>query len=96
MPFRIAVSVWGAKARNETLRGTGSYDRSLATATGDKRAMIYFTISRDNIDDIEPVVLDCVERGIPVCFQGFQHDDRIYAVAGGAGNRTRATTAISG
>ncbi|HMI20823.1 MAG TPA: hypothetical protein VK533_14905 [Sphingomonas sp.] len=71
VPFRIAVSVWGAKARNETLRGPNSYDRSLATATGDKRAMIYFTISRDNIDDIEPVVLDCVARGIPVCFQDF-------------------------
>jgi MoaA/NifB/PqqE/SkfB family radical SAM enzyme len=71
VPFRIAISVWGAKERNEKLRGANSYERAMATATGDKRAMIYFTVSRDNIDDIEPVVLDCVERGIDVCFQDF-------------------------
>jgi hypothetical protein len=71
VPFRVAVSVWGAKERNDRLRGADSYDRALATATGDKRAMIYFTISRNNIDDIEAVVRDCAARGIPVCFQDF-------------------------
>ena len=71
VPFRVAISVWGAKARNERLRGANSYDRAFATAAGDRRAMIYFTISRDNIDDIEAVVLDCVAQGIDISFQDF-------------------------
>lgn len=71
VPFRIAVSVWGSRSRNDLLRGANSYDRALTAATGDRRAMIYLTISRDNIDDIESVVRDCAARGIPVCFQDF-------------------------
>lgn len=71
VPFRVAISVWGHRERNAQLRGASSYDAALAGAQGDPRAMIYFTISRDNIDDIEAVVLDCVERGIPVSFQDF-------------------------
>jgi hypothetical protein len=71
VPFRVAISVWGARDRNNHLRGDDSYDHALATAIGDPRAMIYFTISRDNIDDIEHVVLDCVERGLAISFQDF-------------------------
>ena len=69
--FRIAISVWGARARNERLRGAQSYDHAFDAARGDPRAMIYFTISRDNIDDIEAVVLNCVREGIDVSFQDF-------------------------
>lgn len=71
VPFRVAISVWGARERNERLRGANSYDRAFATAAGDPRALIYFTISRDNIDDIEAVVLDCVAHGIDISFQDF-------------------------
>ena len=71
VPFRIAISVWGTKERNERLRGADSYDRAFANAAGDPRALIYFTINRDNIDDIEGVVLDCVAHGLRISFQDF-------------------------
>ncbi len=71
VPFRIAVSVWGNRAKNERLRGANSYDRAFKTAQGDPRALIYFTISRDNIDDIESVVKDCVRYDIPFSLQDF-------------------------
>ena len=71
VPFRIAISLWGARDRNEKLRGSQSYDQAFATARGDKRALIYFTISRENIDDIEAVVVDCVRHGVDISFQDF-------------------------
>jgi len=71
VPFRIAISVWGTKERNERLRGADSYDRAFANAAGDPRALIYFTINRDNIEDIEGVVLDCVAHGLKISFQDF-------------------------
>lgn len=40
IPFRIAISVWGARERNERLRGAASYDQAMQAAAGDKRALI--------------------------------------------------------
>jgi hypothetical protein len=71
VPFRIAISVWGNRSRNERLRGADSYQQAFRTATGDPRALIYYTITRLNIDDIEDVVADCVRHGICVSFNDF-------------------------
>ena len=70
-PFRIAISVWGARARNERLRGADSYDQAFRTAKGDPRALMYYTIMRDNIADLEEVVEDCVRHQVPVSLQDF-------------------------
>jgi hypothetical protein len=71
IPFRVAISVWGGRVKNELLRGASSYQQAFETARGDPRAMIYFTISRGNIDDIEEVVRDCVAQGLKVSFNAF-------------------------
>lgn len=71
VPFRIAVSVWGARGRSEFLRGLSSYDQAFETAKGDPRAVIYFTINRQNIDDIPEVVEDCVSAGVKLSFNDF-------------------------
>jgi hypothetical protein len=71
VPFRIAVSVWGGRGMNERLRGSDSYDQAFQTASGDPRALIYYTISRGNIDEIEDVVMDCVTHDIPISLQDF-------------------------
>jgi hypothetical protein len=71
VPFRIAISVWGAKSRNETLRGSQSYEQAFRTAQGDERAVIYLTINRTNVDDIPEVVQDCAGRGLKIAFNDF-------------------------
>ncbi len=71
IPFRIAISIWGAKERNESLRGEQSYSQALDAAIDDPRAFIYFTINRQNIDDIAEVVADCVKRNIQISFNDF-------------------------
>ena len=71
VPFRIAVSIWGAKGRSEYLRGASSYDQAFETAKGDPRAVIYLTINRQNIDDIPEVVSDCVKSRVKLSFNDF-------------------------
>lgn len=71
VPFRIAISVWGARRRNEALRGAAAYERAFETARGDPRALIYMTINRTNVDDIPAVVADCVEHGVKIAFNDF-------------------------
>ncbi len=71
LPFRIAISLWGKRERNDVLRGEASYDQAMRTATGDARAMMLYTISRENIEDIPEVVEDCVARGLSIALQDF-------------------------
>jgi MoaA/NifB/PqqE/SkfB family radical SAM enzyme len=71
VPFRIAVSVWGAQSRNDAVRGSASYRNAFETAKGDPRAMIYMTINRDNIDDIREVVADSAAAGVDISFNDF-------------------------
>ena len=71
IPFRIAVSVWGARARNDQLRGPDAYEQAFSAAGGDRRALIYLTINRENVDDIPAVVADCAAREVKVSFNDF-------------------------
>ncbi len=71
LPFRIAISLWGKRERNDVLRGEASYDRAFKSATGDPRTMMLLTISRENIDDIREVVEDCVRRDLAIALQDF-------------------------
>src|SRR5215212_5184770 len=71
VPFRIAISIWGAKDSNERLRGAASYGQALQTAKEDQRALIVLTINRQNIDDIPEIAEDCVEQGVKLSFNDF-------------------------
>jgi MoaA/NifB/PqqE/SkfB family radical SAM enzyme len=71
VPFRIAISVWGARAHNDRLRGAGAYDQALSAAVGDRRALVYLTINRENIEDIPLVAADCAAKGVPLSFNDF-------------------------
>lgn len=69
LPYRLFVSVWGGSALTRAWRGADTYLKSLKMAEKDRRAIINYTINAQNIDDIEPVVRDCAERGLTITFQ---------------------------
>lgn len=71
IPFRIAISVWGAKEPNDRRRGTDAYEQAFRTAAGDPRALIYLTINRENVEEIPVIVADCAERGLRISFNDF-------------------------
>jgi hypothetical protein len=79
VPFRIAISIWGAKDSNERLRGAASYGQALQTAKEDQRALILPTINRQNIDDIPEIVEDCVEQGVKLSFNDFRRQANMRA-----------------
>lgn len=68
LPFRVVVSVWSGREKAGLLRGVNAYDKALRTAEGDRRTIIFFTITRASVEDIPHVVEDCANRGIPMSF----------------------------
>jgi MoaA/NifB/PqqE/SkfB family radical SAM enzyme len=68
LPFRVVVSLWGGRQANQRLRGANSYDKALRAAAGDRRAIVFFTVSSNSIDDIPAVIADCAAIGARISF----------------------------
>jgi hypothetical protein len=71
LPFRVVVSVWGGERTAERLRGANTYRKALLTAASDRRAVLFFTITRESIEDLPVVVADCAGSHIPIAFNLF-------------------------
>ena len=68
LPFRVVISLWGGRRSNQRLRGANSYEKALRAAAGDKRAIVFFTVTGKSIDDIPEVIADCAAIGVKVSF----------------------------
>ncbi len=68
LPFRVVVSVWGGGGKAERLRGGNTYRKALLSAASDKRAIVFFTITRDSVEDLPEVVEDCARMGVRLSF----------------------------
>ncbi|MGI3165479.1 hypothetical protein [Pseudooceanicola sp. 200-1SW] len=69
LPFRLYVSVWGARELTAKWRGADCYEKTLKSAAADPRAIMNYTINSKNIDDIYTVVSDCARLGLQITFQ---------------------------
>ena len=68
LPFRVVVSLWSGRAGTRQLRGADSYDKALRHAAVDRRAIVFFTVSRRSVEDIPEVVADCARLSLPITF----------------------------
>ena len=68
LPFRVVVSVWGGGGKAARLRGGNTYRKALLGAANDKRAVVFFTITRDSVEDLPEVTEDCARLGVPLSF----------------------------
>lgn len=71
LPFRVVVSLWSGPKGAHKLRGADTYAKAMRTAQGDPRAVIFYTINRLSIGEVEDVVSDCALRGIQISFNFF-------------------------
>jgi MoaA/NifB/PqqE/SkfB family radical SAM enzyme len=68
LPFRVVISLWGGRRSNQQLRGVDSYDKALRTAAGDRRAIVFYTVTAKSIDDIPEAIADCAAIGVGISF----------------------------
>lgn len=96
IPFRIGVSVWaGSDATDQALRGGSVFRKALRNYAGDRRAVMLYTVTRQNIDETALVAQMCQDHGLELTFNlysptiGFQrnlarfngNDDRFFRIS---------------
>ena len=69
IPFRIGVSVWaGDDETDQKLRGGSVFRKAIRIYQGDPRAIMLYTVSAWNIDQIGTVAQMCADHGIDLTF----------------------------
>ena len=75
IPFRIAISAWGADKTDLKVRKKSPLRQAVKMYEGDPRVNILYTIARWNIDDIRPVVDICRDAGLQLTFSLYSPTD---------------------
>jgi hypothetical protein len=99
IPFRIGVSVWGVdEAIDARLRGASTFGKALRNYAGDPRAIFLYTLTRDNLADVERLAEICEDHDLPLTFnmysptmtynlaQGIANDGDYFRVSNAADN----------
>ena len=60
---RLFVSIDGTQEKNDSLRGAGVFSKVMKNYSGDKRAVINMTITKDNYSELEAVTKISKEKG---------------------------------
>lgn len=69
VPYRIGVSVWAAQeATDRQLRGASVFRKALKNYEGDPRAIMLFTVTAWNIDEIPVIAKLCRDHGVELTF----------------------------
>lgn len=69
VPYRIGVSVWaGNDSDDRRLRGGSAFRKAFKNYAGDPRAIILFTLSHWNLDNVRSVVEMCRDHALPLTF----------------------------
>ncbi len=83
IPYRIHVSVWGKPERSRKLRGADIFAKQAANYRGDRRAVFVFTITAQNIDDLEFVASVCADNGLALTFNHYSPTRKYLDFIGG-------------
>ncbi|MBV8978089.1 MAG: radical SAM protein [Alphaproteobacteria bacterium] len=69
IPFRISISMWaGDDETDRTLRGASVFRKAFRNYCGDRRAIVYYTLSRWNLDGARRIAELCRDHGLPLTF----------------------------
>ena len=61
---RIFLSIDGSESVNDSIRGVGTYKKAINNYRRDKRVIINFTITENNIDELEKVLIIAKQNSI--------------------------------
>jgi hypothetical protein len=69
VPFRISISMWaGDDETDRKLRGASAFRKAFRNYRGDRRAIVYYTLSRWNLDGARTIAQLCRDNGLPLTF----------------------------
>jgi len=69
IPFRISISMWaGDDETDRTLRGASAFRKAFRNYRGDRRAIVYYTLSHWNLDGARIIAEMCRDNGLPLTF----------------------------
>jgi hypothetical protein len=69
VPFRISISMWaGDEETDRKMRGAAAFKKAFKNYRGDPRAIVYYTLSRWNLDGARKIAELCRENGLPLTF----------------------------
>jgi hypothetical protein len=99
VPYRVAISMWGGDDETDRkLRGASVFRKAFKNYRGDPRALVYYTLSRWNLDSVRTVAEMCRDNGLPLTFnlysptitylaklrEGHANDDAFFRVSNAA------------
>lgn len=86
LEYRIHVSIWGAPAQNESLRGADNAVKAIRHYSGDPRAIFVYTISRANITGIFETARMLHDNNCTLTFSYFSptvtYNQKLYTSSG--------------
>jgi hypothetical protein len=69
IPYRVAISMWaGDDDTDRKLRGASAFRKAFRNYRGDPRVLVYFTLSRWNLDSAVTIAEMCRDNGLPLTF----------------------------
>lgn len=69
VPYRVAISMWaGDDDTDRKLRGASVFRKAFKNYRGDPRALVYYTLSRWNLQSARTVAEMCRDNGLPLTF----------------------------
>ncbi len=69
IPYRIGVSVWGVDEEVDTsLRGANAFTKAIRNYSGDRRAIMLYTLTRSNLGDVRRLAEICRDNDLPLTF----------------------------
>lgn len=69
VPYRVAISMWaGDDDTDRKLRGASVFRKAFKNYRGDPRALVYYTLSRWNLESVRTVAEMCRDNGLPLTF----------------------------
>jgi len=69
MPYKVSISIWaGDDATDKKLRGASVFRKAFKNYRGDPRALVYYTLSRWNLDSVRTIAQMCRDNGLPLTF----------------------------
>jgi hypothetical protein len=96
VPFRISISMWaGDDETDRKLRGASAFRKAFRNYRGDRRAIVYYTLSRWNLEGARTIAGLCRDNGLPLTFNlysptatylsklrdGLANDDQFFRVS---------------
>lgn len=83
IPYKIHVSVWGKPDLSKALRGADMLTKQIRNYRGDKRAVFVFTITAQNLDDIEWIASFCMENDVALTFNHYSPTSKYISYLSG-------------